>query len=682
MTYEEFYEEFMQSILAEENFSESIFTKQMLDFLVEEAIIDEFTYNDIPFKHTTKGLRVDAWNYQEESGVLYLFITDFKFDNKINVLTHTQSKQIFGRLEKFFKESFKKKFVESLEESSTGFEISDFILRNEKEITELRAILLTNSERSQNFKNIPNELINGINVVHDVWDISRVFKLQTSGNERDKVSIELKKYIDRGVPALSANTGSSNYESYLIVAPGQLLADLYDDFGDRLLEQNVRTFLQFRGKVNKEIRNTIKNDPEMFFAYNNGLTATAESVEYDENKKEIYKIDNFQIVNGGQTTASLYTAFKKEKCVLNKIFVQIKLNIISKKEDVETIVPKISRFANTQNKVNATDFYSNHPYHLRIEELSRRLWATSISGSIIETHWYYERTRGQYANSQNVLTPALKKKFLNQNPKNQMFTKTDIAKYINTIDCLPHLVSLGAEKNFTKFAERNVTIWEKNELEFNELYFKRLVSKAIIFRSLDRKIMKQEWYGGYKANIVTYTLALFSHLLDTSKLLFNYEKIWQEQTISDNLENQLLIIAQIVNDHIKDTPSNLANISEWCKRERCWDEAKKIDINLSYDLSKYLQDRSEQNDKEKNAKKDQIIVNKIYYQKFVIDKGSDYWKKLSEWGVFNKFFTDKEMSILTISCQIPSKLPSESQCKILIDIEKRAIEEGFFYKKN
>ena len=203
-------------------------------------------------------------------------------------------------------------------------------------------------------------------------------------------------------------------------------------------------FFSFGAKSIKGIRNTIQNEPEMFFAYNNGLTTTAESVETDTARERIRSVTNFQIVNGGQTTASIFTATKKDKAALSKVYVQVKLTVIPP-ERAEVVVPRISEYANTQNKVSAADFFSNHPFHLRIEELSRRIWAPSPVGGLRETHWFYERARGQYANAQANLTPAKLREFLAKNPRPQMFTKTDLAKFEYSMSMRPHIVSSPAQ---------------------------------------------------------------------------------------------------------------------------------------------------------------------------------------------------------------------------------------------
>ena len=128
-----------------------------------------------------------------------------------------------------------------------------------------------------------------------------------------------------------------------------------------------------------------------------------------------------------------------------QIFVQMKLSVIDS-EQSEVVVPRISEYANTQNRVNAADFFSNHPFHIRMEEFSRRIWAPAQQGAQRETKWFYERARGQYADAQSKLTPGEQKRFKAEYPKPQMFTKTDLAKFENVWDDHPKWVNLAARR--------------------------------------------------------------------------------------------------------------------------------------------------------------------------------------------------------------------------------------------
>lgn len=497
-----------------------------------------------------------------------------------------------------------------------------------------------------------------------------------SGRAKEDIDINFEEFSNTPIPCLPAFTGTSDCESFLLVMPGHLVAGLYGRYGERLLEQNVRTFLQFRGKINKGLRTTILHEPEMFFAYNNGLTATAESVERDSDNN-IRKIRNLQIVNGGQTTASIFTTGKQSKDAdLSKVYVQMKLSVIHS-DKIEEIVPKISQYANTQNKVNVADFFSNHPFHLRIEDFSRRVWAPSPVGDVRETHWFYERARGQFLNRQALGTIADKKKFLAQNPKNQMFTKTDLAKFENSFAQKPHLVSKGAQDNFAKFAGDIGEKWEKNSEQFNERYYKHLVAKAIIFQFLDKTVMKQNWYGGYKANIITYTIAKLSRMVEQKGKVLNLDSIWASQSMSVALQEQLLELSIHINSLIKKTPHESTNVTQWCKQQDCWKNICDYKIELNDNLKPELIDKNEDQIKQKDAVDEQDVEDGVKVVIEVVTKGAAHWNLLSDWDAKEKVLTPKERNILSIATQLPNKIPSEKQCKILIEAEKKPFVRDF-----
>jgi len=679
MTLDEYYEAFMQDVYArsdaEGDFHEYIFTERMCEFLVDHATLEN--YEVVAYKKHAKGLRVDAWNLDEESGNLDLLIADFRADKTPQTLSRTEATRFFKRAEKFFVESLRKEFHQSLEESTPGYELARTIYEKSSTISRVKFFLVSNASISTRLESIDRSELEGIRCAYDIWDITRMHRIDTSGKAREDTVIDFGEYIESGLPCLPASTGSIGFQSFLLAMPGTLVSELYDRYGERLLEQNVRTFLQFRGSVNKGIRNTILNEPEMFFAYNNGLTATAENVTLDETTGKLKAVTNLQIVNGGQTTASIFTASRKSKGDLSRIYVQMKLTVVPP-ERVDAVVPKISEYANTQNKVSAADFFSNHPFHLRIEEMSRRLWAPSADGTFAETHWFYERARGQYANAQANLSPAQQKKFLTQFPKHQMFTKTDLAKFEYSMGMKPHVVSWGAQKSFAAFAEDIGQRWEKHNAEFNDLYFKDAIAKAIVFRFLDRKVMKQSWYGGYKANIVTYSVSKLAHMVASLDAKLNLEGIWKSQTLTPALEMQLLAIAVEVNDAIQDTPEGITNVTEWCKKESCWSRIQKLDSPLREDLASELISTVEAKYLEHGAEYVQKIQNGIDDQKYVLQKGAEYWQEVAQFGLEKKLLSEKELGIIRIACLMPDKIPSDKQAHILVKVEAALKKEGFF----
>lgn len=678
MSLELFYTNFMQEIYSEaevgSKFNEPVFVERVCDDLVEQAVIEN--YIQCSFKKENLYLKVDAWNHNENNGVLTLVVSHYR--DSLETLTPAKAIQVGKNAIRFFERSLDSNFYQTMEETDLAYPLVREICLKSASITSLKVVVITNCQTSKLFKGIESIEVQGFPVNFDVWDIERLYRIGSSKTGKEAIEIDFKDEFGEYLPCLKAFSETDEYQSYLLVLPGSLLSKLYDKYTERLLEQNVRTFLQFKGKVNKGMRNTIINQPNMFFAFNNGLTATAEEITTleEHGNTMISKLKNLQIVNGGQTTASIYNTLKKEKADLSQVFIQVKLTIVPP-EFVETIVPKISEFANTQNKVNAADFFSNSPFHWRFEELSRRVWAPSAEGGLQETHWFYERARGQYMTAKTKLTPAEQKKFEKINPKPQMLTKTDLAKFYNSWEKMPHVVSLGAQKNFGRFADVMTEQWNKDDKPFNELFFKESIAKAILFKELDKKIMKQPWYGGYKANIVTYTISKFRHMVDGKGKILDLTAIWNNQSLPSELLNNLLDIAAKVNEVIKDTPQHVTNIGEWCKKPDCWENVINTHVPLAGAVESMLIDPIVAKEQRKEAATVQGIDNGIEAQKYVFDKTDKYWKKMQAWNKASFALSHKEKSILDIAAAIPMKIPTEKQCLLLLDVEKKALEEGF-----
>ena len=681
MDIDEYFEEFIQDLYAQAgsdgDFIRSAFVERMCSLIEADGFIPSFEQTD--YKHTSRGLAVDAWAYDEDLFKLTLFVTDYRDSGNLETLTQTEVTDAFKRLARFVEACLKVGFPESLDESMPVTGLAWFISERYGKIKQLGLVLLSNARLSSRIGKLPSQSVSGLTATYEIWDFERIYRAETSGRAREDIEIDFTAFEKKGIPCLPAYLGKDSMKSYLVVMPGRIVAALYEEYGERLLEQNVRTFLQFRGNINKGMRNTLVNEPHMFFSYNNGLAATAEEVQTGGDDDRILSIRNLQIVNGGQTTASIFTAAKKEGANLSNVYVQIKLSVVPT-EKVEEVVPRISEYSNTQNKVSAADFFSNHPFHRKIEEFSRRLWAPSPVGHVQQTHWFYERARGQFINKQASLSPADKRKFLTQNPKNQMFTKTDLAKYVRTFEGLPHEVSKGSQKNFSRFAGELGKQWDKGEgREFTELWFKQLVGKAILFRHLDNQVLRAEWYNGYKANIVTYALAKFATMVSKRGVYIDFLKIWNLQTLPQALANQLLEIAENVNTLLHNRPqSATSNVSEWAKSEDCWNEVRSVNTPLHEDVKEYFIDAEQNTELQKDAGRTDTIQGSIHEQTYVVEKGADHWKLLRDWNKHNHKLTAKELGILEVACAIPRKIPSEKQSPILIDAERRAKLEGFF----
>ena len=404
----------------------------------------------------------------------------------------------------------------------------------------------------------------------DIWDIERLHRFVTSGLQREAIEIDFVQAIGAAIPCLAQPDTTPGYAAYLSIFPASAIVELYGKYGSRLLERNIRSFLQVRGKVNAGMRQTIRTEPQMFLAFNNGLSATAESVvvtDLPSGGKGISAIRDLQIVNGGQTTASIYHAVKRDKADVSQLFVQVKLTVLNDPTKMDTVVPLISRYANSQNKVQEADLAANDAYHRKVEELSRTVWAPAKDGTLRQTRWFYERARAQYQDERlRAATPAKIRDFEAIYPKLQLFTKTDLAKALVTWHQRPDIVSKGAQACFMWFMS-HLDELEKDEGVLDVRGYERLVAKLILFRSTERLIKHKDMpFTGYWANIVTYTVA---RLVKETNGWIDLSRIWQEQRISPVLEVGICEIAKSVWSHINQ-PFGGGNVTQFCKQEKCW----------------------------------------------------------------------------------------------------------------
>lgn len=661
----DFYKDIFQEVVGyseKGEFMENAFTNVFCSYLIDAG---EFDTLDTAYATPSRGMQVNGYagDPLEYDGVLTLVISEFSDSAEPESLTKTQINAIFKRLVNFYTACLKDDFYIQMEETNPGYGLAQLINSRQHGIIRIRLFLVSNRLLSGRVTGMEDIDVEGKPASYNVWDISRLHRLIASRKTKEDIEINLLEEFGQGLPCLPAHVGRDAYEAYLTVIPGPMLAALYEKWGTRLLEQNVRCFLQARAKTNKGIRNTILNDPNMFFAYNNGVTATAEAVTVSDSDgtMRINALQNLQIVNGGQTTASIFTAKKKDGAELDHLFVQMKLSVIDP-ERAEKVVPKISEYANTQNTVNAADFFANHPFHVRMEEFSRRVWARSPEGTFRETKWFYERARGQYLDAKTYLTVAQKKQFDAEFPKSQSFTKTDLAKFENVWECIPHIVSKGAQANFAHFAKLVGKRWDKDETQCNEQYFCHAMARALIFRQCEKLISVQPWYeGGYRANIVAYTLSKFADLVQQTGKSVDFQKIWLEQSVSGELLEALTIIAEPVQEAILNTPDGMRNISEWAKKESCWERIQALAIILPEGFKKQLISKAKVREKQKEARKLQKIDNGIEAQTKVFELGDSFWKKCLSWTKEQKIFSEKDLQILAIAAQIPNKIPTEKQ---------------------
>lgn len=664
---------------ATSDFSEPAFASVVAEALVDSGAILGFE----PAFFSHKGMRVDGYNYSEEEATLDLFVVDFHDDPQVQSLTQTQLETFMKRAETFFERAVDNDLAWEVDVGSSIWSLARQLAQMGDSIVRIRLNVLSNAKLSNKVKTLPTKKKGDREWALKVWDLLAIGRMLSTG-EPEPIVINFKEMFGKGLPCLPANSGGNELDSYLTVIPGDWLAEIYDLYGGRLLEQNVRTFLQATRGVNKGIRKTILEEPQMFFAYNNGISATAAKGEFDVQGEQVLlnRLENLQIVNGGQTTASIFNVMKRDKAEnLDRVRVQMKLSVVQP-DLVDAIVPRISLFANSQNKVSDADFFSNHPFHRRVENFSRNVWAPAGEGTQQMTHWFYERARGQYSNASAYLTTSKKKEFEVQNPRKQLIHKTDIAKVLVTIMCMPHIVSQGAQKNFKFFAENVTGRWGDEGVAFGEDWFKGIIGATIVFRTLERLVGQADWYAqGYRANTVTYSISLLIHRLKNKQMDIDFMKIWNRQATSTSLNKALLRIAHQVQSRIIKAADTykVVNVTEWCKREKCWEDIlQSVEVLLDGDLARDLVDAHEKESAQRSARREQKVLNDIEAQTYVVGRGASYWSKIHRWASEGLSMTPSEIDFLSLAAAMSSrKIPSGPQSQKIILAEKKALSDGF-----
>lgn len=672
-TLDDFYKSFREEVLCASDTETSgwttddFLTAVMLEYLEEAGEVTDPVI--CPFRD--RGLQMNAYAFSEDFESVDIFVSIYSDTEMPRSVSQTDVDSAIKRAIQLYHRAVNDLYT-SFQRDNDTYEFAISVFQNKSNIKNVRICALTNGlVKPIALKNIT---ISGAEISFALWDIDRLYRCVTSGKMRETIEIDFEEKFQTAIPCIE-NSTSNKYSVYLAIINGELLAALYSEFRDRLLEKNVRSFLQVKGGVNKGIRDTLRDEPDMFLAYNNGISVTAESVEIvrDENgKPSIKRIRDMQIVNGGQTTASIFNAWNDKKLGvdLSKVFVQMKLSVIGSAEDMDVIVPRISTFANTQNKIQVADFSANDPFHRRIEELSRTIWAPA-QGGMKPQNWFYERARGQYADMlTRESTPKRKKEYKETHP---LFTKTDLAKYENTWDQLPYQVSEGAQKNFHKFMLR---LKERKGFVPDEAYYCNLIAKAILFRRTE-KLVQQQQYGGYRANIVTYTLAFLSH--KTAQRI-DLERIWKEQGLTPALEAEIVAVSRFAQKMIVNPPGG-ANVSEWCKKEKCWSLIRDYSYNLSSALESELVSVARPSAVTTPApvsidsltEEEQALIDEV------AAVSAETWFALSRWAKETKNFQPWQRSLLfSVGSLIGrGQKPSIKQATHAIKAYKAAFEKGF-----
>ena len=576
-------------------FKENAFTDIVSQDLSAAGIVESPVVCFFEAGSSNRKMKINGYSLPEEDTQLDLIYALYNGGEELSKIGAKEIDQAYGALTRAFTKAAQGYHTE-MEPGSDAYSMVHDIWSSRERIDRIRLLLVTDGEVVQRKEKERKEEIEGYTATYEIWDVERLRRFRSSGTTHESIQIDLSHLPLGGVPCVQVADDELGYGTSAAVFPGQLLCDLYDDYGQRLLELNVRSYLQARGKVNSGILETLFEEPERFLAYNNGITVVAEELDIGDLKNGvpgIRAIKGLQIVNGGQTTASIHRAgkgtgniarFKGRVADLSKVFVQAKVTVIDR-EHFDTMVPLISRFANSQNKVSEVDLRANHAYHVGIERMSRKTWAPGE-----QSMWFYERARGSYQTKKTAeaTTEKRKRDFENRYPPRQRCSKEDVARYENSWQEEPYMVSKGGQKNFANFMLR---VGDKEEGWAPTLEeYKSLIGKAILYRQTQKIVLGlKEKIPAFRANVVTYTISALAH--KTGRRI-DLEKIWDKQDISEALRRTIAEWALIIVDAMTDS-AGARNPTEWFKNKACWDVIKNLDLPISDELSEELTGSSE-----------------------------------------------------------------------------------------
>lgn len=620
---------------------------QFINKLLENLVSIGELADPMPMSIEIKGKRgrimaFDAYAYDEADSSLILIASDFTNEREtVNTLTNTRINELYSHMRNFLDEAINGKMSDYCDDSDPAILVAKEFRKRigksmfETEILRFKFYILSNSVLSKQVKSIAQEDFLERPVELNIWTLERIFQTFVSDTS-EIVEFDTQDFGCDGIQYLKADLGEqSEYDAYMGIVPGRFLADIYLKYGSKLLQGNVRAFLSVRGKVNKGIRRTIIETPQNFFTYNNGIAIVARSVGFSEDGTKITHFKDLQIINGGQTTASLANAVirKEDKKGMDNLFVPMKLTVLNvendmSEEEVEKyneITKTISRCANCQNPVSEADFFSNHPFHIMMENLSRKVMAPPAAGKPYQTTWFYERSRGKWEQEQMKLTESKRKTFCEQHPKNQVIKKEKLAKCLNTIMMNPHQVCQSSAINFSKFADYVEKLYDESKESINEQFFKKGVCSVIMFDELDVMVNKAPWYpkGGDKAQIVPYTIAKLMSLIP-AKYDLDWKTIWNKQTMYPALANELIKLAKVTQEFLIEQAGG-GLVRSISRTQGVWTNYQKVKYELSDSFINSLYSKEETKAEEAAAKKEHKFNAEIEASVEIFKLGADYW---------------------------------------------------------
>lgn len=708
MKIEEYTEEFIKDLRNDaavfDTDTEDLFYDRTLELLEEnEEFQDPVLFYFGKNGRRNRFMQINGYCFDETDKSLVLFIYDFVDSIKPGTLTNSQIDVLYKRLLSFLDEAVNGDIREYCDASDEVIPLAELLSQrlsidesNPNPILKIRFYIITNKTLSNKVKKLKEADFNELPVELNVWHMERFLELEEA-RDTEPIRINIKEEFGvPGIPCIEGKVGDDlGYKAYIAIIPGKLLADIYISYGSKVLEGNVRAFLGTSGSksVNSGIKRTIINEPSRFFTYNNGIATTASfaNVENVDGQYMITELEDFQIINGGQTTASLAEAvLKKNNVLLEGIFVPMKLTVIEDRDSIEedgirfydSMVEKIARYANSQNKVTAADFFSNNPFHVVMEQMSKKYLAPPVNDNPNPTGWYYERTKKKYNQEQMKMSKPERDKFARKYPKKQIIKKEQLAKYLYAIEGKPDLVAKGQNWVMKDFGVKINEVYKKNREQFNEFYFKKCVAATILYRTVDNYLEKLKkipgaWYtvGGYKLDIVPYSIAKIISVIPKGYSI-NWMEIWQKQSLSSELMHEIEIVTKMTNDFICD--SNGMIVTEYCKKHETWEAYLRVPYKLSEAFINTLVKESYVQERAEEAKKEQKENNSIRDSLQIVQKGSLYWKTMLQEAVKRNLVSYKDISLMKVAIDVETtgKMPTTLQTKAILKLEKKLSDAG------
>jgi len=560
-------------------YHESVFSEIVMQHMADIGM----TFPDYQICHYTAklnnaNLRLSGYAFSEEADQLDLFVCIYAGSDDLVSIPDSETKIAAEQCSRFLTNCINGRLLSTMDKSSDAYDLAFIIKEGYEKLDQIRIYVLT--DRQSKAKRFKSREEKGKTIMLEVMDIERLYRHWSEGKPRDELVINFSEVSGGALPCIYVPGEMTDYDYALTVIPGEALCFLYGKYGARLLEANVRSFLSSTGKVNKGIRDTLRNDPERFMAYNNGIVIVADAAHLGKTTDGgtgILWLKGMQIVNGGQTAASIYFSKKKNPEIdLSRVRVPAKIIILRSSDAIleEVLISDISRYANSQNSVKQSDLSANKPFHVEIEKLSLSTYCPDGIG-----RWFYERASGSYNTMliREGTTPARLRDLKAAIPSSRKITKTDLAKFLNTWDSKPHVVSLGSQKNFERFMQAFTEQQQERESLFPQAIdvstYKAMIAKAIIFKKTQSIV--RPMFPAFQGNIVIYLISILSFRLGNK---INFDLIWNKQDISPELRNQLQIWAKEINV-VLHSSSGGKMISEWAKKQECWEIVRNSDYS-------------------------------------------------------------------------------------------------------